>query len=131
MPAADICSPDCGIVQVYQFPVQTQKGYMSIILIVEDDPVLLKMYSEKFTFEGFNVLNARDGEEALTVATTNDLQVILLDIMLPRMSGTDFLEKFRQSPKGKDTPVIALTNLAEEEEKQRVVKRKAAIRKSK
>lgn len=48
------------------------------ILIVEDDPVLLKMYSEKFTFEGFNVLNARDGEEALSVATTSHSDVILL-----------------------------------------------------
>lgn len=100
----------------------TTESKIYSILIVEDDPVLLKMYSEKFTFEGFNVLNARDGEEALTVATSNSSDVILLDIMLPRMSGTDFLEKFRQSPKGKDTPVIALTNLAEEEEKQRALK---------
>jgi len=41
--------------------------------------------------------------------------------MLPRMSGTDFLEKFRESSQGKDTPVVALTNLAEEEEKQRAL----------
>ena len=100
-------------------PVEsTQK----VILIVEDDPVLLKMYSEKFTFEGFKVLNARDGEEALKTATQEKLDAILLDIMLPRMSGTDFLEKFRQNPKGKDIPVVALTNLTEEAEKQRALK---------
>lgn len=92
------------------------------ILIVEDDPVLLKMYSEKFTFEGFKVLNAKDGEEALRVASTESPDTILLDIMLPRMSGTDFLEKFRQNPKGKTVPVIALTNLTEEAEKQRAIK---------
>ena len=92
------------------------------ILIVEDDPVLLKMYSEKFSFEGFKVLNAKDGEEALRVAMSEIVDIILLDIMLPRMSGTDFLEKFRTSPKGKDVPVVALTNLAEEEEKQKALK---------
>jgi two-component system alkaline phosphatase synthesis response regulator PhoP len=101
-------------------PSQKLKDYS--ILIVEDDPVLLHMYSEKFTFEGFNVLTAKDGDEALKVALSENVKVILLDIMLPRVSGTDFLEKFRQDPKGKTIPVIALTNLAEEEEKQRAIK---------
>jgi DNA-binding response OmpR family regulator len=93
-----------------------------IILIVEDDPVLSKMYSEKFSFEGFSVLMAHDGQEALETATTEPLDIILLDIMLPRMSGTDFLERFRATPKGKNLPVIALTNLAEDEEKERAIK---------
>ncbi len=93
-----------------------------IILIVEDDPVLLKMYTEKFIFDGFSVLNAKDGEEALETALKEKLDAILLDIMLPRMSGTDFLEKFRQNPKGKNVPVVALTNLTEEAEKQRALK---------
>jgi DNA-binding response OmpR family regulator len=92
-----------------------------IILIVEDDPVLLKMYTEKFSFEGFTVLNAKDGEEAFTTATRDKVDAILLDIMLPRMSGTDFLEKYRQTPKGKNTPVIALTNLTEDAEKERAM----------
>lgn len=92
------------------------------ILIVEDDPVLLKMYTEKFSFEGFRVLNAKDGEEALKVALSQKIDIILLDIMLPRMSGTDFLERLRQDPRAKNTPVVALTNLAEEEEKQRALK---------
>ena len=94
---------------------ETQKT----ILIVEDDPVFQKMYSEKFSFEGFNVLSAKDGEEALSVSLTQDPDIILLDIMLPKMSGTDFLEKYRQNPKGKNTPVVALSNLTEEKEKQK------------
>jgi len=93
-----------------------------VILIVEDDPVLLKMYTEKFTFEGFKVLNAKDGEEALDVSLKNQVDIILLDIMLPRMSGTDFLEHLRQNAKGVNIPVVALTNLAEEEERQRALK---------
>jgi DNA-binding response OmpR family regulator len=93
-----------------------------VILIVEDDPVLSKMYTEKFTFEGFLVHIARDGEEAYQKATTEEVSIVLLDIMLPRMSGTDFLERFRKTPKGKDVPVVALTNLAEDDEKSRALK---------
>lgn len=108
-----------------QIPVQNQvpqKDNQLVVLIVEDDPVLLKMYTEKFGFEGFKVLNAKDGEEALKVSLTEKIDIILLDIMLPRMSGTDYLEKFRQNPKGKDVPVVALTNLAEEAERQRALR---------
>jgi CheY-like chemotaxis protein len=92
------------------------------ILIVEDDPVLLKMYSEKFGFEGYRVINAKDGEEALTKAVNEPVDMILLDIMLPKMSGTDFLARLRQNVKAKNTPVVALTNLAEDEEKQKALK---------
>lgn len=93
-----------------------------VILLVEDDPVLSRMYKEKFTFEGFDVLTARDGEEALKVATEQKVDIILLDIMLPRMSGTDFLERFRKEPKGREIPVVALTNLAAQEEKEKALK---------
>ena len=92
------------------------------ILVVEDDPVLLRMYKEKLTFEGFNVLMARDGEEALEVTGQKNVDLILLDIMLPRMSGTDFLQRLRKSPAGQKIPVIALTNLTEQEEKDRATK---------
>ena len=102
-------------------PVPQQDNQL-VVLIVEDDPVLLKMYTEKFGYEGFKVLNAKDGEEALKVSLEEKVDIILLDIMLPRMSGTDYLEKFRQNPKGKSVPVIALTNLAEEEERQRALR---------
>jgi CheY-like chemotaxis protein len=93
-----------------------------VILIIEDDPVLLRMYTEKFTFEGFRVLSARDGEEALKVVTQEKVDIILLDIMLPRMSGTDFLERFRKDDKSREIPVLALTNLATPEERERALK---------
>ena len=101
---------------------ESNRESQSVILIVEDDPVLLKMYTEKFGFEGFKVLNAKDGEEALKLSLVEKIDIILLDIMLPRMSGTDYLAKFRQNEKGKNVPVVALTNLAEEEEKQKALK---------
>ncbi len=92
------------------------------ILIIEDDPILLRMYTEKFTFEGFSVTTAKDGEEALKVAAEKEPDCILMDIMLPRMSGTDFLERYRQLPKGRETPVIALSNLTEQAERDRAMK---------
>ena len=103
-------------------PEQKAQGNQPVILIVEDDPVLLKMYTEKFGFEGFKVLNAKDGEEAFRVSQAEIINIILLDIMLPKMSGTDFLEKLRLTPKGKDISVVVLTNLAEEAERQRAIK---------
>jgi CheY-like chemotaxis protein len=104
-------------------PVQPAqaKAEGPLVLIVEDDPILLRMYSEKLSFEGYQVMSARDGEEALKVAIEGKPALILLDIMLPRMSGTDFLERMRQDPGAKDIPVIALTNLAEEE-RQKAIK---------
>jgi two-component system, sensor histidine kinase and response regulator len=99
-----------------------QQSEQKTILIVEDDPILARMYTEKFTFEGFRVLVARDGEEALKVTAIEPADAILLDIMLPRMSGTDFLERYRQTEKNKKTPVIALSNLTEQEERDRAMK---------
>lgn len=104
-------------------PQEKQKEEnLKTILLVEDDPVLLKMYVEKFTFEGYKVLTAKDGEEALQSTGSQTPDIVLLDIMLPRMSGTDFLEKLRQTPKGKNVPVVVLTNLAEDEEKEKAKK---------
>src|SRR3989344_7349024 len=103
--------------QNHQDPNTTRK-----ILLVEDDPVLCKMYTEKFKFEGFEVLVARDGEEGLNLAMNNKVDLILLDIMLPRLSGLDMLEKLRQQSKGADLRVVALTNLAEADEKERALR---------
>jgi DNA-binding response OmpR family regulator len=92
-----------------------------LILLVEDDPVLCKMYSEKFKFEGFNVLTAGNGEDGLKLALTEKIDLILLDLMLPRLSGTELLAKLREDPKGKNVVVVALTNLAEQEERDKLV----------
>ena len=91
------------------------------ILIVEDDPVLSKMYSEKFKFEGFKVITAANGEDGLKLAISGEkIDMILLDLMLPRLSGSELLAKLRLDTKRADTKVIALTNLAEQEEKKKM-----------
>lgn len=92
-----------------------------VVLIIEDDPILTKMYTEKLTSEELKVLTAQDGETGLEMALKNKVDIILLDIMLPRISGTDLLEKLRQDPRGKDIPVLALTNLADPKEKNRAI----------
>lgn len=85
------------------------------ILIIEDDPLLTKMYRTKLESEGFEVNVAHDGIEGLAEAK-NGADLIILDIMMPQLSGIDLLEKLRKTPKGKKIPVIVLTNLASEEE---------------
>lgn len=92
-----------------------------VILVVEDDPILTKMYREKFSSEGFKVLSAADGETGLEMALAEKVDIILLDVMLPRMSGIDLLKKLRDHEKGKSTLVIILTNLADPQEKERAV----------
>ena len=91
---------------------------MSKVLIVEDDLPTLKIYNEAFTKAGIGVREFTSGDIPIAFMKSVDPDVILLDIMLPKMSGTDFLEKFRATPNGKTTPVLALTNLAEEAEVQ-------------
>lgn len=102
---------------------QTQGSNLgsAVILLVEDDPVLSKMYTEKFKFEGFNVLSAGNGEDGLKTALSEKVDLILLDLMLPRLSGNELLAKLREDEKGKNITVIALTNLAEPEEKDRAM----------
>jgi len=81
------------------------------ILIVEDEEPMLRSLSDKFSDEGFDVVVAKDGEEALEVALTTAPDIILLDIILPKMDGMTMLKKLREDEKGANVPVILLTNL--------------------
>ena len=89
---------------------------MSKILLVEDDSLMVKMYDLKFTHDGFSVAVALDGEEGLQKARAENPDIIVLDIMLPKMSGTEVLEKLKEDPTTRDKPVIVLTNLNVTEE---------------
>jgi CheY-like chemotaxis protein len=85
---------------------------MTKILIVEDDPLMSRMYQKIFKFEGFDVDMAGDGEEGLDKVRTGKPTLILLDIMMPKMNGMQVLEKLKLDPETKAIPVIMLTNLA-------------------
>jgi DNA-binding response OmpR family regulator len=89
------------------------------ILLVEDDPTLARMYSTKYQKEGFKVIHAKDGEEALELAIKNRIDAIQLDMMLPKVSGSLFLQNLRQHPSGIHVPVIILSNLADHDQAER------------
>lgn len=89
------------------------------ILITEDDPLLVKMYKTKLESEGYEVYVGKDGQEGLEIAIKQTPDLIILDMMLPRLSGVDFLAKLRQSATSKDIPVIVLSNLSQEDEVER------------
>jgi CheY-like chemotaxis protein len=82
------------------------------ILIVEDDPLMSRMYQKVFKFEGYDVDFALNGEEGWEKAKTIKPTLILLDIMMPKMNGLDVLDKLNLDPETKDIPVVMLTNLA-------------------
>ncbi len=87
---------------------------MTKVLIVEDDPLMLRMYEKIFTFEKFTVVTAMNGEEALEKVRTEKPTLILLDIMMPKMNGLQVLDRLKSDPETKTIPVVILTNLAGE-----------------
>ena len=86
------------------------------VLIVEDDPLMSRMYQKIFTFEKYQVAAAGDGQEGLDKARQVKPTVILLDVMMPKMNGLQVLEKLKSDPETKAIPVIMLTNLAGEKD---------------
>ena len=81
------------------------------ILIIEDELPMLKALSDKFSREGFSVLEARNGEEGLDVALKTKPDLIILDLFMPVMDGKAMMEKLREDEWGKKVPIIILTNL--------------------
>ncbi len=92
------------------------------ILLVEDDTFLGEMYATKFTIEGYRVSVATDGAKGLRMAQTELPDIILLDILLPKMDGFQVLEHLKKEEKTKNIPVILLTNLSQKEDVERGLK---------
>jgi DNA-binding response OmpR family regulator len=86
------------------------------ILLIEDDAPMVKMYSTKLQKENFEVEVAIDGEQGLQKARDWQPDLIVLDLMIPRLGGMQVLEQLRASPKTKQTPVVILSNLSQEED---------------
>ena len=89
------------------------------ILIVEDENTIASIYCDKFSREGFAVSYAVDGEEGLRMASEQKPDVILLDIILPRVNGFDVLQKLKANPMTMLIPVIMWTNLSQPEDAQK------------
>lgn len=87
------------------------------ILLVEDDLLMVRMYQRKFTKEGYDIKVALDGVEGMeAVKGEYRPDIVLLDIMMPRMNGFQFLEGFKKEPANKSVPVVMLTNLIDTNE---------------
>ncbi|MDP3900530.1 MAG: response regulator [bacterium] len=86
------------------------------ILLVEDDTFLLNMYADKFRSEGFEVVIAENGVEAIQMANAEVPDIILLDIMLPKKNGFEVLAELKNNKITKAIPVILLTNLSQRDE---------------
>lgn len=83
-----------------------------IVLIVEDELPMLQVLKDKLQESGFATFQARDGEEGLQLSITQHPDVILLDLLMPKMDGMTMLTKLRQDAWGKNVPVIVLTNVS-------------------
>lgn len=88
---------------------------MTHILVVEDDPSIALALEDDLTLEGYRVSVARDGQDALARARENDVDLILLDLMLPKKGGVEVCRELRRG--GNRTPIIMLTAKAHEAEK--------------
>lgn len=88
---------------------------MTKIAIIEDDQVISQMYRMKFEADGFEVQLADNGKQGVSLVENLRPDIILLDLQMPHMNGSEALAQIRGHDWGKDIPVIILTNLGEEE----------------
>lgn len=86
---------------------------MTKVLLVEDDPLIIRLYQKTLTLEGYEVQTAENGLAGLEVLPVFKPDVILLDIMMPTMNGVQFLQKTKGGDMEKGVPVIVLTNVAD------------------
>jgi len=84
------------------------------VLIADDDITLRDMYQTRLETEGFKVLVSADGEETLATLREQKPNLVLLDIMMPKMNGLDVLEQMKKDPELKKIPVIILTALIQD-----------------
>jgi two-component system, cell cycle response regulator DivK len=89
------------------------------ILVVEDNPLNLKLVRDVLTVAGYDVVEAQTGEDALRVAQANPPDLVLMDLQLPGIDGTETLSRLRQGGLGPHVPVVAVTALAMAEDKKR------------
>lgn len=89
---------------------------MAKILLVDDDPLLVRMYQKKFENDGYIVATAGDGEAALQRVSELKPDLILLDIMMPKINGLKILEIIKNNTATANIPVVLLTNVGSSNE---------------
>ncbi|MGH7977175.1 MAG: response regulator, partial [Limisphaerales bacterium] len=84
---------------------------MKKILLIEDDPIITNVYRNKLTVEGYQVEVAVDGESGLKLMRTFQPDAIVLDLMLPKMSGVEVIKQIRGEPERSKMPIIVFSNI--------------------
>ena len=92
---------------------------MAKIMLVEDDKSLREIYSIRLVAEGYNIVAAGDGEEALALAVQEKPDLIISDVMMPKISGFDMLDMLRSTPETSQMKVIMMTALSSEDQRMR------------
>lgn len=95
---------------------------MAKIMLVEDDNNLREIYEARLLAEGYQIVAAKDGEEALALAVKEKPDLIIADVMMPKISGFDMLDILRSTPETRDTKVVMMTALSQAEDKARAEK---------
>ncbi len=98
---------------------QPVTGHPKRILFVEDDDALAGVYLVRLQAEGFDVKRVANGEDALAVATNFKPDLVLLDVMMPKVSGFDVLDILRNTPETANLKIIMLTALSQESDRRR------------
>ncbi|MFH1598479.1 MAG: response regulator [Patescibacteria group bacterium] len=86
------------------------------ILLIEDEKMLAEMYRTKFAKEGYKIDLAFDGDEGIRAAKAEKPDIILLDIILPKLDGFLVLKELKDDPVTKNIPVVLLSNLGQDED---------------
>jgi len=92
------------------------------VLMIEDDPVLQRMYTSRLKEDGYEVDLAIDGAEGLYKALKTDPDIVLLDLVLPKVDGFHILAEMRKNPKTQKTPIIILSNQGQAEDATKALK---------
>jgi CheY-like chemotaxis protein len=98
---------------------------MKKILIVEDDPLMSRVYCTTFKIKGYEVEAAKDGEEGVAKALSFQPDMVVLDVMMPKKNGFEVLDELKSDPSTRNIPIIMLTNLAGEKDMESALSRGA------
>jgi DNA-binding response OmpR family regulator len=93
--------------------------HLKRVLLVEDDDALASVYQVRLQAEGFEIQRVANGEDALAAAISFKPDLVLLDVMMPKISGFDVLDIIRNTPETANLKVIMLTALSQESDKER------------
>ena len=91
------------------------------ILVVEDNPMNMELAVDLLMLQGYEVLSAQTGQEALAILEREQLDLVLMDVQLPGMDGLTVTKKLKENPKTKDIPVVALTAHAMKGDEERML----------